>query len=194
MKKEHAKPKINPIDFDKIDAAIKKEKSDRIARLEKESKPLHELVHELEFIVEEVISNQEATIYTKGELMVGGHNHSYSGGYQSTLNLKVKPYPRPAPIKELVFNGMSTVEAGHHITAKIPAYRGETESGLPQGSYNGLFAWPEHVYYLPIELKKKESAIELMIKSASGNILRIDRSVDYNKFVKPKGAKSQDEY
>ena len=162
------------------------------------SKNLCDLVISEEFTVEEVISYSHSTLIISEpsafEVKYDGSPielETYRTGFTSETCLRVKPKNNKVGIEYLIFIGSSIVKKGDYISAKIPKY--EEKKLLHEASPNGLRyeTFVKEVFYL--ERKKfnqKEKAIELSILSEKGDILRIDKAVDYNIFNKDKKADS----
>jgi len=103
----------------------------------------------------------------------------YDTGYNSNLVLKVAP-ERDISVRTIYFNGVFPGLAGNKIFAQIPRYR---EEKIPSTS-NFLKSRGEEIFYIDREFKSEEEAIELSILSSDGKILRTDRSVNYEEFMK----------
>lgn len=161
----------------------KERKAQELADLKARSKPLYELVVTEKFIVESVVANSHATyISPNSEMMIGGRSPSYKGGFTSRVSLQVTPDDSRVPVRNLIFEGISTVRAGEYISTQIPTY--EEINDPAQRDFSDRYG-PKKVFYLPRELKSEELAIELVIISpVDESILRTERAVDYNRFIK----------
>lgn len=145
------------------------------------SKQLHELVVEERFIVNDVIAKSYQTSFTpNAEVIYGGYSHVYKGSFISKLVLKVSPDSKDVPVKFLNFEGFSIVKAGDYISAKIPRY----EEKKVEGGCSISFCRRERIFYSERKFNPIESAIELAILSNDEKILRRDRAVDFERFVK----------
>ena len=100
-------------------------------------------------------------------------------GFMSKLVMDVTPGDKDNPIRTLIFNGISPVKAGDYISAQIPRYK---EEKVNSGFYSSPFE-KERVFYFDRKFNPEEIAIELTLLSENGDIIRIDRAVNYNKFV-----------
>ena len=153
----------------------------QIAKLKSKSKQLYELVSTENFNVDDVVAKSYATSVTpQSEMIIGGRSPHYNTGFTSQLVLKVTPINSQVPIKTLNFHGFSIVKAGDRISASIPKYRKEELGGE---GYVKPFNRAEIIYY-DRDFNSEESAIELALLSADGKILRRDKAVDYENFVK----------
>jgi len=113
-------------------------------------------------------------------MMIGGRSPVYQGGFTSRLVLKVSPDNRDVPVRTLKFDGFSVVRAGDYVSAQIPRYEEKrVNSGFHSGPYDR-----DRVFYFDRNFNPEESAIELALLSADGNVLRRDRAVNYKNFVK----------
>ncbi|MBS3113397.1 hypothetical protein J4418_04920 [Candidatus Woesearchaeota archaeon] len=92
------------------------------------------------------------------------------------LTLKVTP-KKNIVVKTLSFEGYSPVETGDRVSAKIARYDKIKRLNVPWSGYS----------YHERNFNKEESAIELIIKAEDGSALRIDRSWNYNNFLKKSG-------
>ncbi|OYT57321.1 MAG: hypothetical protein B6U68_02035 [Candidatus Aenigmarchaeota archaeon ex4484_14] len=172
--------KSQKLDMNQIVQNAKEKKKQEIADLESHSKQLHELVVTENFTVDEVVAESYATFFTPhSEMVIGERSPVYRGGFTSRLVLKVSPDNQDVPVRTLRFNGFSVVRAGDYISAKIPRYEEKrVGSGFHSGPYDN------RVFYFDRDFNPEESAIELAILSADGNVLRRDRAVNYKNFVK----------
>lgn len=160
-----------------VEEKSKKEEEDLRAL----SKPLHELVIVERFDVNTVAANSYVThISPHSEMMIGGRSPSYEGGFKSRLVLEVTPNNSDIPVRKLTFEGNSIVVAGNYISVLIPRYEAK---GLP-GEHLLDRHERRHVFYLPRDFKREESVIQLDILSRNGRVLRTERAVDYDRFVK----------
>lgn len=161
-----------------IDA--EKKRQERTKDLESRSKPLHELVIAERFMVNEAVAEAYGTSFKPYPIM-GGSSLVYPGGFTSKLVLKVMPDNQSVPIRILNFDGISAVQAGDYISARIPRFEEEiVESEFFHPGPEGKAS----VFYLDRAFNPEEIAIELAILSENGKVLRIDRAVDYKDFVK----------
>lgn len=146
-----------------------------------QSKNLEDLFFERKFLVREVLSESHETSFTPiSEMVIGGRSRQYSGGYTSSLKLKVESIGKDKlPVKELCFDGISAVRAGDTISALMPVYHIERAYVGKQNIYHDGY---RDIYFLR-ELKEQEKAIEIKILSDK-SVLRTDRAVDYNQFKK----------
>ena len=161
-----------------------KELRSLIKRLESLSKPLNELIVEEKFNVNGVlVETYTHSITPLSELVIGGKSSTYKTGYSSRAILEVTPYRPNIPVKTLYFNGFSVVKAGDVILAKIPKYR---EEKVEDPDNYGLYESSKRIFYLDRDFKPEEKAIEITILSSEGKKLRVERSVDYNLFIKNK--------
>ena len=108
------------------------------------------------------------------------NSRSYTAGYASRLELKVKPIDETIPIDTLYFKGMSGVRRGDYISAKIPKYKTESVYVHPVNIYDD----GNREFYFDRPFNTEESAIELKILSKDKKVLRTDKSVDYDLFEK----------
>ncbi|MBW6461845.1 MAG: hypothetical protein K0B07_02260 [DPANN group archaeon] len=128
----------------------------------------------------EVLSETKQTLITDSRIY-GGKSTSSPCGYTSRLILEVKPVNTFLPVKTLYFDGISIVEAGNYISAKIPRCDIET---IFSGSLLTPYRRHKELYF-DREFKDKESAIELSIFGRdSKSLLRKDRAIDYGMFIK----------
>ncbi|MBI5804190.1 hypothetical protein HY450_03025 [Candidatus Pacearchaeota archaeon] len=135
------------------------------------SRPLHELVVSVNFIVHDVVAQTHGTSFTPtSEWMIGGSSPVYWGGFTSSIILKVSPDDRDIPVRELTFDGFSPIRAGDYISAKIPRYEEKKFSENLHSKGKTL--------YFDRDFKEEERAIELAIIS-DGRVVRTDRAVDY---------------
>ncbi|PIU63017.1 hypothetical protein COS83_01395 [archaeon CG07_land_8_20_14_0_80_38_8] len=89
--------------------------------------------------------------------------------------MNVTPKNSNIPVKTLNFKGFSAAQTGNLILAKIPKY----ESRKARNALNKTTS-----FYFDRELIKDESAIEIIILSSDEKVLRTERAVDYEMFVK----------
>ena len=173
--------KSQKFDMNKIMQDVEEERQQKIADLESRSKKLYELVATENFTVNEVVAESYATSFTPhSEMMIGGSSPVYRGGFTSRLVLKVSPDNQDVPITTLNFDGFSVVRVGYYISAQIPRFEEKrVGTGFHSGPYNR-----DKVFYFDRAFNPEESAIELALLSADGNVLRRDRSVNYKSFVK----------
>ena len=121
---------------------------------------------EYDFFVEKVLGiNLETAVYS-GDIIigVGGIGNSSPAGYASKTIIEVRPESTVIniPTRELQFMGSTPIKAGDRIKAVIPQYNMKNEE------------------YLPRELRKSESAIEIQILSSDRLLLRTDRAVNFD--------------
>jgi len=148
--------------------------------LQKGSEPLHKLTVYERFTVDDVTCNSYPTGFTpQAERVFGGTSSVYQGGFTTRLTLTVTPDKSDVPVRTLKFEGYSAVRAGDIISAGIPRY---TEKELPSAFF---LAEPGETFFYDREFGPQETAVELQILSPEGTVLRSDRAVDYDKFVKP---------
>ncbi|MEA3248609.1 MAG: hypothetical protein U9Q73_02790 [Nanoarchaeota archaeon] len=169
--------KSQKLDMDKTGGERQKE----IADLKSRSRHLYELVATENFTVDEVVAESYATSFTPNSKMIlGGRFPVYRGGFTSKLVLKVSPDNQNVPVTTLNFNGISVVKAGDYISAQIPRFEEKrVGAGLHSGPYER-----DRVFYLDRDFNPEESAIELALLSTDRNVLRRDRSINYESFVK----------
>jgi hypothetical protein len=169
------------LDMNKIMQNFEEKRQQEIADLESRSKQLYELVATENFTVDEVVAESYATSFTShSEMRSGGSSPVYRGGFTSRLVLKVSPDNQDVPVRTLSFEGLSVVRAGDYISAQIPRYEEKrVGSGFHSGPYDR-----DRVFYFDRNFNSEESAIELALLSEDGNVLRIDRAVNYKNFVK----------
>ncbi len=158
---------------------------EEMEELESLSKQLYELVATENFTVDEVDGKYYSTSFTPhSEMRIGGKSPVYRGGFTSRLVLKVSPNNQDVPVRTINFDGFSIVRAGDYISAQIPRYQiKKVESGglHSSGPYRPFNI---KIFYLDRDFDAEESAIELAILSADGKVLRRDRAVNYNEFIK----------
>ena len=173
--------KSQRLDINSIMRDAEKKREQEIRDFESRSKHLYELVATENFTVDEVVAESCATSFTPdSEMRFGGSSPVYNGGFTSRLVLKVSPNNQDVPITALNFDGLSVVKAGDYISAQIPRFE-EKRVGTEflSESYDR-----DRVFYFDRDFEPEESAIELTLLSADGNVLRRDRSVNYKSFVK----------
>ncbi|MFW6450596.1 MAG: hypothetical protein ACOCZ6_06105 [Nanoarchaeota archaeon] len=165
---------------DNIIENAKRHEKEKIAQLEAKAKPLHKLVEEETFIVEDVTGQSYARQITPvTEAGVGVSSPRYQAGYSFELVLEVSPEDKDLPINTLSFKGYSPVKKGEYITAKIPRfYKEEVKSGLFAPHKSDL------TFYLDRQYNSIEYAIEISVLSDTGDVLRRERAVDYNDYIK----------
>lgn len=173
---------IKEIDLHQILEEGEQKRLAKIKDLESCSKTLSELLVVHNFNVNNVISETYPTVLASypERILDGRPFAAYQGGFKSRLIITVTPDDKDNPIRTLNFKGFSPVKIGDYICAQIPRYK---EEKLSLGFHNGLFD-KERVFYFDRKFNQKESAIELIIFSENKDILRIDRAVDYNKYIK----------
>ena len=156
----------------------------RIEELKTISKPLHELVVSEEFLIEEILGQSHAHSFTPiSEVRFGGNSPQYEGGYSYDITMKVFSKgkgPVGIPVRTIYFEGNFPGLAGNSVIAKIPRYKQENVI-ISSSSFANK---GEEVFYLDREFKSEEEAIELSILFSDGKILRTDRSVNYEEFMK----------
>ena len=174
--------KKQEIDLNKMLIEGEQKRKEEIKDLESRSNNLYELLVEEDFNVNEVIAETYAISFTQyPDLILSSERPLvYHGGFTSRLVLKVTPENKDTPIRTLNFEGFSPVKAGDYISAQILRYK---EEKVSSGFYSGPFD-KERVFYFDREFNQEESAIELTLISAKWKVLRIDRAVDYQKFIK----------
>lgn len=161
-------------DLESLREEAKKKAEELIAK----SKPLDELVVLEEFVVESVNSvNYETSFRPVSEVKIGRYSPVYNTGFTTLVSLIVTPYNVNVPVRKLEFYGNSSVEAGNHIRARIPKYKEEVVRN------DIYFTFPEKIY-LDRKFREQELAIELEIIGRHREVVRVERSVDYRKFVK----------
>ena len=174
---------------------VERRRVERIKELQSRSKPLHELVVTEKFTVDDVVAKSYATsISPLSEMRLGGQSQIYNGGFISRLVLQVTPDIKDIPVRTITFEGISVVLAGDYISAQIPRFEKQTESGEefrgqgPRISHkfggSGSSSMYELVFHLDRPYNPEESAIELAILSVDEKVLRRDRAVNYCDFVK----------
>lgn len=173
--------KSQKLDLNKIMRDSEKTRQQEISDLESRSKQLYEFIATENFTVDEVVAESYATSFTPhSEMIMGGSSFVYEGGFTSKLVLKVSPDNQDVPVRTLSFDGLSVVRAGDYISAQIPRYEEKkVGTGFHFGPYNR-----DRVFYFDRDFNPEESAIELALLSAEGNVLRRDRAVNYKNFVK----------
>jgi len=100
-------------------------------------------------------------------------------GIHSENNSRIKSKNKKAPIKKLLFYGLSAVCSGNGVIAKIPRYQKEKFREMPHHCYDD--GWRER--HFDRGYNEKEEAIELSILSSRGKVKRTERPVDYNFFL-----------
>ncbi len=163
---------------------IQKEKLKKILDLESRSKKPSELVVTENFTVDEVVAETYPTSFTPNPV-IGGRSPSYKGGYASRLILNVSPDNKAIPVNLITFDGFSAVKAGDYISAKIPRYAEELCNPMRKG---------KKVFYFDRPFRNNESAIEIALLSAEGEVLRRERSVDFRRFVQSYSILSMPEF
>ncbi len=158
-----------------------------LVNLKARSKPLSELVATEYFTVDDVVGVSSAISFVpRSEMVFGGWSQEYQGGFTSRLLLQVSPQRDDLPVRVLTFDGISAVRAGDYISAQIPKY---VETKISPSLMVGPAA-RDLTFYLARDFNQQESAIELAILDldaflgSGGKVLRRDRSVEYQKFVK----------
>ncbi|MDD5054588.1 MAG: hypothetical protein PHT91_03540 [Candidatus Nanoarchaeia archaeon] len=147
--------------------------------LKEKAKKLCELVFEEKFYVNGVVCESYATSFTpRSEICFGSAMSTYNGGFASKLVLDVLPDNQSIPVNTLHFRGFSAVRAGDNICAKMPKFKEVNE--YPPRLEDPLRK--KRVFYVDRDFLPEESAIELAVLSDNGDILRIDRAVDYKNF------------
>ncbi len=147
------------------------------------SKPLHELVVSVNFTVDDVIATSQTTSFTpSSERVIGGESPVYHEGFIFKSVLQVTPDAQDIPVRAINFAGISAVRAGDYIAAQIPRYEERVV-------YPGFFAKryigddKRYTFFYDRDFKPNEFAIELKILEG-GRVLRTERAINYNKFVK----------
>ena len=136
-----------------------------------ESKNLYELLVKERFTVESVLGEVETLSYTSSSDMVfGGKSLGGITAVYPKLTLEVLP-DKEIPVRVINFDAYSPVKKGDYIEAIIPKYE------------ERRFFEINPILYTERDFKKEESAIELAILSKDGEILRVDRSADYEYFI-----------
>lgn len=123
------------------------------------AKPLHELVVSEYFTVDRIDlphKNASAASYTI---------------------LYVIPDRKNVQVRRLEFRGDSKVKVGDYIRAKIPRYN-------ERKIRTGIFLHESEKIYQDRKFNLEEIAIEIEIIGEGGRVLRSDRSVDYDKYLK----------
>jgi hypothetical protein len=152
--------------------------------LKAKSKPLHELVNSEMFTIDDVVATVQPTLITpRNEMRIGGRSGTYNGGFTSKTVLNVTPEDKSLPIRTLVFSGFSAARVGDIVCAQIPRYtqNGGDENFRPMNGPRSL-----QIFYTDREYNSMENAIELGILDSNGDLLRTERSFDYNSFQKNK--------
>ena len=156
------------------------------------SKPLSDLVVEEKFLIENVLSETHGTFYAPS-LVSGGRSPVHEMGYISILHLEVLPISENIPIRKLNFKGFSTLRVGDYISVKIPRYEEKIiRTGiLSENRFNSQLRLggnnlAKRTFYLDREFKAQESAIEINILSVEDTTLRVERAVDYFRFLPKK--------
>jgi hypothetical protein len=145
--------------------------------LKAQSKHLYELIVEERFTVDEVIGQSYATA-TETRLTEKGRTQIKTGGFDLVLTLIVTPENTKIPIRTLRFEGMSSVEGGDYISAKIPRY--DTKI-----LFDTFGSRCQQEFQVDRQFNETESAIEIKIRHAEGTVRRTDKSVDYKDFLRP---------
>ena len=159
--------------------SIEQEHRSKIKNLQARAKPLHELVVSYDFTVKGVISeNYETSISPHSEQVIGGKSSTYDSGYTIETSLDVQPLQKGVPVRKLLFDGYSAVRAGDKIRAHMSCFNEKHISN----SYTGA----SRTYYFPRALQKTENVIEIEILQ-DDKIVRVERSILYEEFQKPKG-------
>lgn len=172
--------KVKTVSVDSLAEKERKRRKEKIEDLESRSKDLHELVVSENFVVDAAESSSHARSFTPvSEMIIGGRSPHYKTGFSSKLILKVSPENSEVPVKTLNFNGYSPVKAGDHISARIPRYE---ERKVEPGFFGG--GVHSRTFYIDRGFNEKEIAIEVAIIGASGKVIRSDKSVEYDGFVK----------
>ena len=136
-----------------------------------ESKKLYELLVKERFIVEGVLGESKTLSYTSSsDMIVGGESIGGITAIYPKLTLEVLP-DKEIPVRFINFDGYSPVKNGDYIEAIIPKYE------------ERRFFEIDSILYTERAFKKEESAIELAILSKDGEILRTDRTADYEYFI-----------
>ena len=147
--------------------------------LEERAKPLHKLVREEYFLVEGVESESYShSVTPMSEMRIGGRSSSYHAGYSTRTNIAVTP-TREIPVKNLVFEGSTSVRKGDLILALITRYEKHKEQRHFEDSCT-----PRNVLYTERPYKETEEAIEIAIIDNQKEVMRKDRSVNYARFTK----------
>ena len=169
------------IDLGKMVAEGLKKREKEIKYLESHSKELSDVVITEKFTVDEVIAQSYAKSFTPdSERVMGGISPVYKGGFTSRLIIQVSPDNQNVPVKTLNFEGISPIKTGDYISAQIPRYE---ERRVDNDHYfSGRRGYD--IFYLDRDFNPEESAIELALLSEDGRVLRRDRSVKYQKFLK----------
>ncbi len=151
--------------------------------LERISKPLHELVVEARFRVQQVTSQCYSTEFTpSSESRIGGTSPVYSGGYTIQTNLDVISDDSQVPVKKLIFAGITSVRKGDNILARIPRYDKIRKFWMND---------EDESYHVPREYRELEQAMEIgtfgpNTSIQTDEIVRTDRSAIYSKFSVPR--------
>lgn len=157
-------------------------RQEQIKDFKANSKNLYELLIFENFKINEVNSQIYTTNCTPNSNIIFNciKPMSYHSGFTPKLTLKVTPNDKYNPIRTLIFEGISPVKAGDYISAQIPRYE---EKKVSANFYSGPFN-KELVFYFDREFNQEESAIELVLISEDGNILRRDKAINYDGFFK----------
>ena len=153
---------------------------EEIKKLTKDSKELYELVFEEKFNVDKVLTESAEISIPVGETLIGGRNTYRTSGMTLKMTLDVTP-ENDIPVRNLNFIGFSTVKADDSILAKIPKYKTKK---FRIAKHRTVYDDGNRIFFFDRKYKPVEDVIELTIISPNGKPVRVDRSVNYDNFVK----------
>ena len=159
---------------------ICEQREQELADLRAKSKPLEKLIVSANFNVEKVLcESYNHSITPHSERIYGGRSPVYDAGFSNSIVLDVVPDKKDIPVHRLIFDGVSGVRGGDYIKVKIPRY----EEKKPM-HHAHIEEREDFMFYFDRDFQEEERVIELEILSFGGQVLRIDRAVDYEDFIK----------
>lgn len=155
-------------------AGYDQKQKEREEHLRTISKSLDELVVSEKFHVDSVTASLTQNYIGPSNPVFGKSYTPTKIGVTPYLVLDVTSLNQEVPVRKLSFDGISSVIGDVCIEAKIPRFKEETV----YGGYEKLS------FYVDRDFGVEERAIELILLSSEETILRRDRAVDYNHFLK----------
>lgn len=172
-----------------LEGLLKEERIKEVKSIKNRSRPLHELVFDIGFIVQSVLTSNEKH-YINTERVIGRKNPLYPTGMSTYTTIEVLHYDEDNYSKDfeivnlLTFSGDAYVFKGDTIRAKIPLYnehiiekRFLQDKGLTSLNQS---SFEPGTLYLPRTPNRQEKAIEITIPTKNYTA----RSTDFNSYQK----------